>query len=96
VKQDQVIQNEPPPTEPPEDGITARGGAWFNKRTVSLVEAPFAHELRPLGDGWQLRATVAGKLTVHLADGSNQKFDLEPGDQLSTAGDEMYLFLTAL
>lgn len=81
--------------EPPDDGISARAGAWFNKRVVALVEAPFAHELRPLGDGWQLKAVATGKLTVHLQDGSHQKFELKVGDQLSTAGDEMYLFLTA-
>ena len=82
-------------TESDGDGVTARGGGWFNKRLIAFVDVPFAHTLSALPDGWRLEATAAGKLTVQLADGKLQKLDMVAGDQLSATGDEMYLYLAA-
>jgi hypothetical protein len=91
---EQVPQNqEPSVAESDGDGVTARGGGWFNKRLIAFVDIPFAHTLNALPDGWRLEATAAGKLTVQLADGKQQKLDMVAGDQLSATGDEMYLYL---
>jgi hypothetical protein len=89
------VQQRGIPGEPDGDGseVAARAGGWFNKRLVAFVDAPFAHTLHALPDGWRLEALAAGKLTVQFADGKLQKLDLTTGDHLSVSGDEMYVYL---
>jgi hypothetical protein len=68
-----------------------RGGAWFQKTAISYIDIPFEHQLSQLNDGWRLTAVTTGTLTVHLADGHRQAYELIEGDFIASTGPEMYL-----
>lgn len=67
-------------------------GIWLSKRAVGMLEFPFRHELTYQTGGWRLDALEPGKLIARVGE-RREAFDVEEGDYLLSAGDDLYLAL---
>ena len=73
-----------------------RIGVWLNKRLVTALELPFAHEVEDGGDErWLLHVRGRGKATARFRDGSAQGVDVEPGDFVLASREAIYVSRTA-
>jgi hypothetical protein len=67
-------------------------GIWLSKRAVGTMEFPFRHTLTYQTGGWRLDALEDGRIVVRFGE-RRDTFDVEKGDYLLSAGDDLYLSL---
>jgi hypothetical protein len=83
-----------------ERGRNGAGGAFgllINKRSLRRLEIPVRHEINADAGGWRLDVLEAGKVTAYYAKpADHESIDLEPGDYLLAAGEDVYVCVQRL
>ena len=67
-------------------------GIWINKRAIAFIDLPFRHNLIGETAGWRVEVSEPGKLVV-TGRGLRRRIDVEEGDFLMSAGDDIYIGL---
>lgn len=80
---------QPADARPSIDGAV---GIWINKRAVAFLDLPFRHKLIGDAAGWRVEVGEPGKLVVSGKE-VRRGIDVEQGDFLLSAGDDIYVGL---
>ncbi len=80
-----------------QNGVGGAFGLLINKRSLRQLEIPVRHEIKPNPGGWRLEVLEPGKILVHYTSPANREgIDLEPGDYLLSAGEDIYVSVQRL